>query len=170
MHGVDGARSLYDFGTEAALLQPCALLHLDPASMAQPPMRATVEPWWTLRCASLKAAGLVSGETVAEQAKSAYDTMRANGWTDEAQRSGAASSGFDLWRSVAATYASAYGRYGVGEHPCGYSFSAQNPDFTLRPATDAERAAWCSDRTAEHTSELQSLMRISYSVFCLQQK
>jgi hydroxybutyrate-dimer hydrolase len=142
---VEGGRPLYDFATEAALLQPCALLHLDPASLAQPPMRATVEPWWTLRCASLKAAGLVSGTTVAEQAKSAYDTMRASGWSDAAQRSGAASSGFDLWRSVAVTYASAYGRYGVGEHPCGYAFSAQNADLSLRAATDAERAAWWSD-------------------------
>ena len=142
---IEGGRPLYDFATEAALLQPCALLHLDPTSLAQPPVRATVEPWWTLRCASLKAAGMISGETVAEQAKSAYDAMRASGWTDAAQRSGAASSGFDLWRSVAATYASAYGRYGVGEHPCGYSFAAQNPDLGLRPATDAERAAWWSD-------------------------
>ncbi len=140
-----GSRALYDYATEAALLQPCALLHLDPASMAQPPMRATVDPWWTLRCATLKVAGLVSGDNVAEQAKSAYDTMRASGWTESAMRSGAASSGFDLWRSVAATYASAYGRYRAGEHPCGFSFSAQDADLRLRPATDAERAAWWSD-------------------------
>lgn len=142
---VEGGRPLYDFATEAALLQPCALLHLAPESMAQPPMRAQVEPLWALRCASLKAAGLVSGDSVAEQAKSAYDTMHANGWTDEAQRSGAASSGFDLWRSVAVTYASAYGRYGVGEHPCGYGFSAQDPDFSARAATAGERAAWWPD-------------------------
>ncbi len=140
-----GGRPLYDFATEAALLQPCALLHLDPATMAQPPVRATVEPWWTLRCASLKAAGLIGGETVAEQAKSAYERMRASGWSDAAQRSGAASSGFDLWRSVAATYASAYGRYRAGEHPCGYSFAAQDPGLGLRAATDAERASWWSD-------------------------
>src|SRR3546814_3668785 len=113
---VEGGRPRYDFATEAALLQPGALLHLAPESMAQPPMRAQVEPLWALRCASLTAAGLVSGDSVAEQAKSAYDAMHANGWTDEAQRSGAASSGFDLWRSVAVTYASAYGRSGVGEH------------------------------------------------------
>ena len=140
-----GSRALYDYATEAALLQPCALLHLDPVSLAQPPMRATVEPWWTLRCATLKSLGLVSGETVAEQARSAHEAMRGNGWTDAAMRSGAASSGFDLWRSVAATYASAYGRYGVGAHPCGYAFAAQNADLSLRPATDAERAAWWSD-------------------------
>ena len=140
-----GGRPLYDFATEAALLQPCALLHLDPGSLAQPPMRAAVAPWWTLRCASLKAAGMVSGEAVAAQAKSAYERMRASGWSDAALRSGAASSGFDLWRSVAVTYASAYGRYGVGGHPCGYSFAAQDPAAGPRPATDAERAAWWSD-------------------------
>src|SRR3546814_1243327 len=30
--------------------------------------------------------------------------------------------------------------------------------------------AWISDRSEEHTSELQSLMRISYAVFCLKKK
>src|SRR3546814_7048498 len=28
----------------------------------------------------------------------------------------------------------------------------------------------CTDRSEEHTSELQSLMRISYAVFCLKKK
>src|SRR3546814_1223722 len=50
-------------------------------------------------------------------------------------------------------------------------------------ASDAERAAvaklavpgkvmidLASDRSEEHTSELQSLMRISYAVFCLKKK
>jgi len=143
----DGGRPLYDFTTEAALLMPCALLHLSPASLAQPPMRAQVEPSWTQRCASLRGAGLVDGDDVVAQAKSAYDTLRANGWTDGALRSGAASVGFDLWRAVAVTYASAYGRYGVGEHPCGYGFSAQNADFSARAATAAERVAWWSDAT-----------------------
>jgi hydroxybutyrate-dimer hydrolase len=142
---VEGGRPLYDFATEAALLMPCALLHMPQASLAQPPMRAQVEPIWVQRCASLRAAGLVDGDDVAAQAKSAYDRLRANGWTDGALRSGAASVGFDLWRAVAVTYASAYGRYGVGGHPCGYGFSAQNPDFGARAATAAERAAWWSD-------------------------
>src|SRR3546814_4215046 len=29
---------------------------------------------------------------------------------------------------------------------------------------------WLTDRSEEHTSELQSLMRISYAVFCLKKK
>src|SRR3546814_5571793 len=33
------------------------------------------------------------------------------------------------------------------------------------------RGAWCDpERSEEHTSELQSLMRISYAVFCLKKK
>src|SRR3546814_5270667 len=37
----------------------------------------------------------------------------------------------------------------------------------FRPAASAGRAV---DRSEEHTSELQSLMRISYAVFCLKKK
>ena len=142
---VEGGRPLYDFATEAALLQPCALLHLAADAVPQPPMRAQLEPFWAVRCASLAKAGMIIGADTAAQAKSAYERMRDTGWTDAAMRAGAASSGFDLWRSVAVTYASAYGRYGVGEHPCGFSFSAQNPDASPRTATAAERAAWWSD-------------------------
>src|SRR3546814_6547516 len=39
-------------------------------------------------------------------------------------------------------------------------------DFVLPDDHDAARAS----RSEEHTSELQSLMRISYAVFCLKQK
>ena len=138
-----GARSLYDYTTEAALLMPCAQLHLQ--GLPQPPLAAQVAPLWTARCASLAAAGLVEGSDTASQARSAYERMLASGWTEGAIRAGVLSTGFDLWRAVAATYASAYGRYGVGEHPCGFSFAAQAPDFSARAATAAEQAAWWSD-------------------------
>src|SRR3546814_8197097 len=36
--------------------------------------------------------------------------------------------------------------------------------------TDADAAAQVGQRSEEHTSELQSLMRISYAVFCLTEK
>src|SRR5690606_9474216 len=138
-----GARRLYNNTTEAALLMPCSQLHLQ--GLPQPPLAAQVAPLWTARCASLAAAGLVEGADVAAQAKSAHARMLASGWTDEALRAGVLSTGFDLWRAVAATYASAYGRYGIGEHPCGFAFSAQNVDFSARAATPGERAAWWSD-------------------------
>ena len=138
-----GGRSLYDYTTEAALLMPCAQLHLQ--DLPQPPLRAQVEVPWTLRCGSLQAAGLIEGNDPAAQAKSAYERMLANGWSEGAIRAGVLSTGFDLWRAVAVTYASAYGRYGVGEHPCDFAFSAQNADFSARAATPAEQAAWWSD-------------------------
>ncbi|MGJ4729509.1 3-hydroxybutyrate oligomer hydrolase family protein [Luteimonas sp. SDU101] len=138
-----GARSLYDYTTEAALLMPCAQLHLQ--GLPQPPLTAQVAPLWTARCASLAAAGLVDGTDAAAQARSAYERMLASGWTEGAIRAGVLSTGFDLWRAVAATYASAYGRYGVGEHPCGFGFAAQTPDYRARAATAAEQAAWWSD-------------------------
>jgi hydroxybutyrate-dimer hydrolase len=136
-------RALYDYTTEAALLMPCALLHLD--GLPQPPLSAQVAPLWTQRCASLKAAGLVEGADIAAQAKSAYDQLRAGGWTDEALRAGVLSAGFDLWRAVAVTYASSYGRYGVAEHPCGHAFAAQAADGAPRAAIAAERAAWWAE-------------------------
>src|SRR3546814_2265386 len=45
----------------------------------------------------------------------------------------------------------------------------------LRPSTAVSPKrdlcpAWCNARSEEHTSELQSLMRISYAVFCLKKK
>ena len=140
-----GSRTLYDYTTEAALLMPCALLHLPADSLPQPPLRAQVEPLWKTRCGTLKSAGLVSGDDAADQAKSAYDQLRTTGWTDQSLAAGALSVGFDLWRAVAVTYASAYARAGIGEHPCGYSFAAQNADFSPREATAAERGAWFAD-------------------------
>lgn len=138
-----GSRPLYDYTTEAALLMPCALLHM--RNLPQPPLTGQAAPLWALRCTSLKSAGLVEGGDAASQAQSAYQQLRASGWSDAALRAGALSVGFDLWRAVAVTYASAYGRYGVNEHPCGYGFAAQAKDFSKRSATAAERSAWWSD-------------------------
>src|SRR3546814_1057783 len=39
-----------------------------------------------------------------------------------------------------------------------------------RPACLSPAGTWLWDRSEEHTSELQSLMRISYAVFCLKKK
>ena len=138
-----GSRALYDYTTEAMLLMPCALLAM--TDLPQPPLQAQARGQWTERCRALREAGLVDGNDADAQARDAFARMRASGWTDEALRAGALSVAFDLWRAVAVTYASAYGRFGVGEHPCGYGWSAQNAEGTRRPATAQERAAWWSD-------------------------
>src|SRR3546814_8111456 len=43
------------------------------------------------------------------------------------------------------------------------------PD-SIRPLGAARVLEYSPDRSEEHTSELQSLMRISYAVFCLKKK
>jgi len=150
-----GSRALYDYASEAALLMPCA--HLAMQDLPQPPLTAVVQATGLQRCATLAAEGLISGATPDEQAKAAYDLMRDQGWSEAALRAGALSTGFELWRSVAVTYASAYGRFGVGEHPCGFHFGARTPLEELqyraapgtaptpRSFTSAERAAWWSE-------------------------
>ncbi len=141
----EGGRALYDYASQAALLQPCALLHLPAQAVPQPPLRAQLDALGQARCASLKAAGLIEGADAAAQARSAYQQLRDAGWSDGALAAGAASVGFDLWRSVLAAYASAYGRYRAGEHPCGQSYIALNPDFSPRAFSAAERTAWWSE-------------------------
>src|SRR3546814_9900856 len=54
----------------------------------------------------------------------------------------------------------------IGTGPEGHTFPGATAPFgmvQLSPDTDATRSE-------EHTSELQSLMRISYAVFCLKKK
>src|SRR3546814_9004127 len=59
--------------------------------------------------------------------------------------------------------------------------TAQCDSLASVNTTMSRPGSWCANRTAlassclsarsaEHTSELQSLMRISYAVFCLKQK
>src|SRR3546814_1906494 len=48
---------------------------------------------------------------------------------------------------------------------------ARMPDLSEVYATSLEeKQLLCRSRSEEHTSELQSLMRISYAVFCLKKK
>src|SRR3546814_3205928 len=55
--------------------------------------------------------------------------------------------------------------------------SAENSETPETPAADPQRVqsnetidVQATERSEEHTSELQSLMRISYAVFCLNKK
>lgn len=130
-----GARTLYDYTTQAALLMPCAL----------PKLGLPAVPDIDARCAAAAAAGLITGADMPARQAAAYDALRASGWTDEALRAGSISVTFDLWRAVAVTYASAYGRYGAGEEPCVAGFAAVGADGSVRAPSDAERGAWWAD-------------------------
>src|SRR3546814_6049363 len=75
-----------------------------------------------------------------------------------------------LFRSVVpASLARLIGSSGSGLVPrCCSASSTRAARSQARPS--AHRARRFSARSAEHTSELQSLMRISYAVFCLKKK
>src|SRR3546814_4906888 len=67
------------------------------------------------------------------------------------------------------------GAQGLGTQPAGNRQADHNPERDLRWRADGQglwhgTARDRSRRSEEHTSELQSLMRISYAVFCLKKK
>src|SRR3546814_6060812 len=83
-------------------------------------------------------------------------------WSKVVNRNDTSQYGF--WgrcRGAAAQGVRRGGAQGVfGERLCGHHH-----------VVDRERGRWVEDdRSEEHTSELQSLMRISYAVFCLKKK
>src|SRR3546814_8672267 len=50
------------------------------------------------------------------------------------------------------------------------SFTDDSPTYTTPEAGNGHAGTTPETRSEEHTSELQSLMRISYAVFCLKKK
>ena len=91
------------------------------------------------RCTSLRAKGLISGDTLADQAESARAKIREHGYAAAQDWGIASHDTLALWRSLQATYANAYGRFGIQDNVCGVSFAAT--DATLRPAPLADDAA-----------------------------
>jgi hydroxybutyrate-dimer hydrolase len=140
-------RPLYDYVTEAALFQPCALLHstFDHVALARP--NGAKLPAWAARCKSLYDYGLLAAIDTTAQAGEAYARMRENGWTDTAIEAGAISTSFDLWRAVAVTYASAYTRSSVDAMPCGYRFAALDASGSARASSVIDQATWSADGT-----------------------
>src|SRR3546814_7531760 len=59
---------------------------------------------------------------------------------------------------------------GVGAHAALYTWSLEDPPERRALVIQPRRRATADRRSEEHTSELQSLMRISYAVFCLKKK
>ncbi|TCV94581.1 hydroxybutyrate-dimer hydrolase [Luteibacter rhizovicinus] len=138
-------RSFFDYGTEAALLLPCAMAA--PAFDGVPFARVAgvSPPGWALRCASLHAHGRLASATPQGQASEALEKLHATGWKDNALAVAASSTSLDLWRAVTAAYASAYLRRGVGAMPCGFSYRTLNAAGVPGPADPRVRAAWWAD-------------------------
>ena len=143
--GATGARPLYDYATEAAIWLPCALnaVAFDTVPLAR--LGGVKSPLGANRCGALQQLGWLKTTTLAAQYEEAYAYLKAQGWTDAALSAGALSTNFDLWRSVAVTYASAYARTDAVNMPCGYAFHALDSNGKARAPTLTEAAAWRSD-------------------------
>jgi hydroxybutyrate-dimer hydrolase len=115
---------------------------VEPRVAGTPFNGAALAPAAIARCATLRAAGLVAGDTPAAQAASAYDALRASGWSEAALAEAALNAAFDLWRAIAAGYASAYARAPWDAMPCGYGYAVVAPDGTPMPAPPLGLALW----------------------------
>ncbi len=138
-------RPLYDYSSEAALLLPCALADERFAGVPFARLDGALPPAWAARCARLHDNGLLAGEDLPAQAASALEKLRAGGWDEAALATAASSTLFDLWRAVAATYASAYLRRSAEAMPCGFHFAAVDAKGEPIAADAALRASWWAD-------------------------
>lgn len=142
---VEGARPLFDVATHAAVLMPCALAA--PIFNDDPLLRPgrAMPPAYAAGCAALAAQDAIAGDDLETQATTAWHAMQAAGWTDAAMRAGSLSVAFDLWRAVAAGYASAYARTPADAMPLGYRYAVRDAQGAPVMATAAEAALWWSD-------------------------
>ena len=125
-----GAPPLYDYGTLAALYQPCALGD-GKRTLAKPLGNPILAAMGAQRCDSLYQTGLLE----AAEPDVARAVLLEAGFDDPALTLGAGNVLLDLWRAVASSYASAYLRRGPRDMPCGYALSAAG-------ASQTQRAAW----------------------------
>jgi hydroxybutyrate-dimer hydrolase len=142
----DHGRAMYDYATEAAIWLPCALSAEDFAAvpLARGPRGAAL-PAWPIRCARLRAQGKINGSTLAGQSAQAREYLHARGWTDEAIRSAASTTAFDLWRVTTAGYAASYLRRGAIDMPCGFHYAAIGIGGMPGVADPVTRATWWAD-------------------------
>lgn len=146
VHVPGSGRALYDYATEAAIWLPCALAdqRFATAPFARAP-NGLPPPAWSMRCASLRAQGKLIGGTLNVQAERAYEHLRDRGWSDQAMATAASTTAFDLWRVIAAGYASSYLRRGATDMPCGFHYAAMSPNGAPGVVDPVARASWWAD-------------------------
>src|SRR3546814_2060811 len=75
----------------------------------------------------------------------------------------------DIFAAVSGVHMRCRGAYACVAMITGYGVVGFRDPFGIRPIVYGKRET-ANGRSEEHTSELQSLMRISYAVFCLKKK
>jgi hydroxybutyrate-dimer hydrolase len=118
------SHNLLDYTTIVNLFAPCAALD---TSLASAPLNAVPAPLRAARCASLAAKGLLKSTTTAAQASESIEVLKAHGMQSEGLLVQPAQYALGVPQAIAVTYAMAYGRFGVADSLCGYSFAMTEP-------------------------------------------
>lgn len=126
-----GGRPLYDYFTFANLYQPCASQSTRAVGSYGIAVVLPTPALAANRCASLKAKGLLTTSTTSEQAEEAMDKLLAAGWQPESNLLHATHY-TQATPPIAMTYSNTYGKFGVADNLCGFSFAAV--DATGKPA------------------------------------
>lgn len=132
-----GARPLYDYATEAALMQPCLLGDGDFLAGIPFANPMLVGPG-RARCESLAEAGLIDRP----DPSAARAVLERGGFDANALEQTAVNVSIDVWRAVVALYASAYLRTPVDAMPCGYATGVRGTAGGLVPASPVQRNLW----------------------------
>ncbi len=125
------SRNLLDSHTLLNLYQPCA--NLAPAVRDHAPFHLLDENLCRNRCQSLAKSGLLKAGDIASQAAEAQKLINNSGILKEQNLIASVHCGFSVSESIAITYANAYGRFGVEDNLCGFSFAGIGED--LKPAS-----------------------------------
>lgn len=116
-------RPLADYFTLANVYQACAVLSPRAGlSMSAAFWPAAYTAAAEARCAGLASKGLVQGSSLTEQADSALDEMRKQGWQAESDFLQQSMFRFAT-NAIAVTYVNAAGRFSVTDNVCGYSMA-----------------------------------------------
>jgi len=138
-------KNLVDFTTYANLYQACA--SLAPSVAASPyaaafaaGFAAPALPIAPNRCASLKAAGLLTADTTAAQAEEALQKLRDYGWEAESDVLHASLAAFEVAPAVSVTFANGLARASVRDNLCGFSYAGATAVGAVAPLAPAALA------------------------------
>jgi len=124
------SRNLLEYHSLLNLYQPCA--NLAPGIYECAPFHLLDEILCRNRCQSLAKLGLLKSAGIDAQAAEAQKIISDSGILEDQNLIQPVHYGFSVSESIAITYANAYGRFGVEDNLCGFSFAGIGED--LKPA------------------------------------
>ncbi|AFU98001.1 putative D--3-hydroxybutyrate oligomer hydrolase lipoprotein transmembrane [Simiduia agarivorans] len=143
LHGnqTQNVNSLLTTAARTALLAPCAALAEDLPSPLAAYQLPLFQAHFKQRCADLKKDGLITGDSVADQAQDALARLQADGLNERALPLLTTSSAIHLWEAILVNYTNNFTRARVENALCGLSYaytdSTGNP--TAMPPEKHER-------------------------------